>query len=436
MQTPRLPPSISFLFNPQSRPKRQDLDAVITHLHLLLAEANTLRNTICPIDSLPDEILAEIFHLYLLKIGPYTRTWAKIMFICRRWYRVCRGASQLWTYIDIGDQHGKDISYAHAQLDLCSCRELDIQCRIFQDGIPVFTNVFLNKYHERQWRIGSLDVHCNSDIVSKILDNIKSLPQCQYLKISTTFRTGNEGTLPTIPDAYFDSPSLRALSLNMVHFNYGLVKGLTRLSLEETGSALLISDVLGILQRSPALERLSLRGIQYDAVESISGLPNVALEHLQKFRCQGFSDVIEVLWRYIAIPPTTKLYFILAGGFYTAEHLKSFALLIRQHFQREGVPALRSLSLQNKYEALMVLADTCETFPEGWEATTHFKLIMYPRTQAVLRQAAGKILHALPLDDIFLDVVDSLSRELHTKDMELLLIELAVYYSYHQNRCE
>jgi hypothetical protein len=415
MLTPRLPPSISVLFNPQLRPKTQDLDAVITHLHMLLAEANTLRNTICPIDSLPDEILAEIFHLYLLKIGPYTRTWAKIMFICRRWYRVCRGASQLWTYIDIGDQRGKDILYARAQLELCSRRELNIQCHISPDGIPVFTTFFLNTYLKRPWQIGSLDVHSNPDTVSKILDNIKSLPQCQYLKISTGFRTGNEESIPTIPDAYLDSPSLRALSLKMVHFNYSLVKGLTRLSLDKTGSAILISDVLGILQRSPALECLSLRGVQStvnDVIEPISGLPNVALEHIQKFKCQGFSDVIEMLWRQIAVPPTTKLYFTLVGDFYTAEHLKSFALLIRQHFQREGVPTLRSLSLQNTYEgSLMILADTHEAFPEGWKPMTHFRLTMYPRTQAVLRQAAGKILHALPLDDIFLDVVDSLSRQ-------------------------
>jgi hypothetical protein len=94
-------------------------------------------------------------------------------------------------------------------LDLSNREKLVIPACIHRaPKVPIFTT-FLDNHKEQLWRMGSLDLQSGSGIVSQVLDKIKSLSQCQDLKVRYKSLSETEQTMPAIPDAYFGSPSLR-----------------------------------------------------------------------------------------------------------------------------------------------------------------------------------------------------------------------------------
>jgi hypothetical protein len=322
-------------------------------------------------------------------------------------------ASQLWVYVDLSCYERCTSSYVHRQLEPSRNRSLNLKFHTYSDEEDSCPNTDFNYLTPRVIR--SLDLRSRHESVKKMLEAIQLINECEFLAVSS--HTGSGGTaqsVPTLPDRYLtDSPRLRTLIMKTIKFNHTLIQGLTNLTID-TRSPIQISEVLGVLECSPALEYLHLGGIlpsTQQVAKSLSSLPIVTLNHLQKFKCYASNHATRVLWNQLSLPPTTQIHFVLIGGFDDAKHLKPFALLLREHFKRGDVPLMRSTSLTYLVnESLAVAADQAETFPEAFpfDPISHFSIIVSPRTQKAVHQAAAKILHALCLQSVSLHLVHNL----------------------------
>ncbi|KAF5341545.1 hypothetical protein D9758_012579 [Tetrapyrgos nigripes] len=336
------------------RTERDAIRALIDEAAKSMHDLKAYRNSIASISYLPDELLSNIFYCCILETPWHLSNWSRILF----------GLSTSGT-------------------------------------TRIFSQVFIRNLH----RVKSLQLEGSLLGMKHFFEDdadLKALPLLRELRIRAH---GNEARDWRLPDYIVEGgcPLLHSLSLNCATFSsvaLQRIPNLTNLELHYISSLnqpLTITELLGLLQNSPQLERVVVNGSVDDITPNLYVGDPVPLPHLRRLALVSSASVLTAVISSIAIPPTTSLDLVIRqrDDPPTIPSLKSLVRAIRMHLHHSNSLILRSL-----FNVSRNLLDIIE-FNKGYDKH-HFYLFVESMdySQPFVRSIITKILDVLPLRDI------------------------------------
>lgn len=163
------------------------------------------RNTLSPIDFLPDELLGEIFHeVFLLhpdKPRPhggcsteFDASWTRLMLVCRRWGQVGLTEHRMWSSILDGSRSYKGLSFRQR---LARSSHHLLTCRFDLGREPNEVGFLLN---EHGGRIRGLEVTGNAFQFDAIFNGVSKLPSLRELPARCVTRYSDVHWVPDVVD--------------------------------------------------------------------------------------------------------------------------------------------------------------------------------------------------------------------------------------------
>ncbi|KZV74754.1 hypothetical protein PENSPDRAFT_732121 [Peniophora sp. CONT] len=164
------------------------------------SEANTFRNTLVPIASLPPEVLGDIFEYLAYRMFSWSRRntsytplasirdWPNIMLVCKLWRDVAIHHHALWTYLD-----ERNIQRWPLFLERSHSSLVDIRLYIDSEEVDGPLSAALAQLH----RVRSLDLRLQENVMERVLPllNIPA-PTLQALNLSIAYGvTGHDGAV-------------------------------------------------------------------------------------------------------------------------------------------------------------------------------------------------------------------------------------------------
>lgn len=369
------------------------------------------RNTLSPIDFLPDELLGEIFlEVFLLhpdKPYPYggcstefDASWTRLMLVCRRWRQIGLTEHRLWSYISVGSQPSRGLSLgqilARSSHLFLTCR-LDLTNKLW-DQVDFLLNV-------HGGRIRGLEVTGKAFQLNAFFHSMSKFPSLRELTARcVTQKASDVHWVPDVLDAIV--PQLRALELYNVQFTRRVLSRTNLCSLvlsrprTDSNSPFplpFIPEMVSTLRHLPRLTLLKLHNyLREDAQVDRSGTTTapVNLDHLNHLSLAGSTKILATFLPILTFPSTTTL----ALFTWLADYPFS-PLMIPIHRRLHSSPTLkfRSLSVRSaSLGSISIIADVrthCPNDVDG-EGRASFRLEV-PLFD--LQDIIPKILHALPL---------------------------------------
>ncbi|KAF9018408.1 hypothetical protein BDZ89DRAFT_1073921 [Hymenopellis radicata] len=270
--------------------------------HLLAAEEERLLeslsvvrskvNTLAPIGTLPPEMLQAIFDMCISFVydNPKPRHRLAWTQVCRLWRTIALDTPRLWRYIDLCDAN-------YAREFLARSRRVPLSiicispCRLFTESL-----------HPHTKRLKSIDVYLfPNDMITFFHSIGPDLSHLTHLSLQIP-----PVSVSCTLDVSF--PSVRHLSLRGVAVDWSSCRNLTYLALESLPTDLCptLSELMGVIQRSPRLKHLRLNDIQPFA-EAIS-TEHACMPNIEEVTLTGDPDVIGLLFaNFSYMPPTARL---------------------------------------------------------------------------------------------------------------------------------
>lgn len=267
------------------------------------------RNTLSPFNSLPDEVIVEVFWLLVLKARiksrGRSRGWIVVTHICHRWRAVAIAAPQLWSSIDWFYD-----AWAETCLERCKTVPLRITCskpnikEVKEErGRSILTQ------HLQRTRDVSLKVSIG--IMTRVLECFSlPAPALEILDLGSVSPFGSilESTSKDLLEGH--APVLRVLRLNHINLNVptSICSNLRHLSLSNQHSHRIhpsFKAFISILRHSPRLVTLKLKnGGPYLNFERSPKqvYETVELPHLQLVSIRGFETATSAILAHISAP--------------------------------------------------------------------------------------------------------------------------------------
>ncbi|KAJ7073009.1 hypothetical protein C8F01DRAFT_1105974 [Mycena amicta] len=352
----------------------------------------------CPVDTIPNEILAQIFatfgHTY--KELPHRR----LMPVCRRWNAVAAGTPELYAKIDLTD---RSESRLLGQLQRSGVVPLQISIPNLRNR-AVIAPILANAH-----RLASLHVTGEPKHVLVLMNRMRNVdfPVLRSLKLHSDGEDSNSGprklgsagrVFPARLLAH-GLPSLREFSVLGVDGSFGgSLAGLSSLALAgwhtiDRRGLILLHELLDVLALCPQLRRL--------AINSAVGEPgngqqyrSVALPLLEEFELCERSHQFARFFEHLVLPPTTSLdVFPIHAD--TADDMRTALLPLQKHL-------LSATAHTPSPARLLALSIDCaqDALPEGVSSggLGNFIVAMHARTEFRLVDAESDILTSVGAD--------------------------------------
>lgn len=203
-----------------------DIDLLISDLHRLITAVKIRRNTLAPIQRIPDGVMSHILRYYCFGSTTrytrddfyaneeiiYTLRWVRAMLVCRRWYNLVLHDKHLWTFV--ATDRLRTYNHIPAQLKrsgecLLSLRHRETDDTKAYDGdiLPV------ERIAHRVRRLELSNIATGT--VLKILDKFElhDLPNLESLSVLTKNKEGQ--VYPALPNSFLLLPKLARVRLSV-----------------------------------------------------------------------------------------------------------------------------------------------------------------------------------------------------------------------------
>lgn len=282
---PGTPKAISAFSSCESA--REDIDAQIQQLEKSIRSLRYRRNMLAPINTLPPELLTEIFMLVAgsqhwgLTEGSAAQFFNQVNGVCLLWREISIGYPRLWCDVRVGSSEWTEI-----QLSRSNPIPIDLVC-----NSAIYCSHFLSTFSRHAHRIRRSRLVVDWPKVSalkKLLRLLESAPQRLEVLELNAMPDGSFVPLTFSPSCQL--PSLRQLELNNIYpvWSPPCLTNLTHLSIISTECTLPLDQLLGMLNSTPLLEFLKLsRNIAFaecddTSSETCCGTANLGhLSHLE-----------------------------------------------------------------------------------------------------------------------------------------------------------
>ncbi|KAJ7615936.1 hypothetical protein FB45DRAFT_801558 [Roridomyces roridus] len=365
-------------------------------------------NALNPIDTLPNELLSKIFGFYAFLQGPpFDLKWTRVMLVCRRWHDIAVVEQVLWSYVEDSFYSPGYVERVIVQMKRSGAAPLTV--RIMSMDESNIYSYFLLQHAER---LRDVDVRGDAVHVIQFMHGLSSHPLSFLRSLSLDPRYKREevpGDVVTVfPDAVLDgrAPGLTELDISHLTINWGLLRGLTKLSLTQTPDTNQSgTHILSVLESSPALTSLKLGRV---LTEQIVHQPHhaVSLPLLESLWVQDEVQFCTPLIQHLVIPPTARI-IIYTLGVQTGSDITHLLVLIRKHIRAPGASTIRWLQLEahgspsTPPSHLRMAAFSSESVPDALAFDdASLAINAHPTTGLALRQIMSKILKALPVSTI------------------------------------
>ncbi|KAF7288417.1 F-box domain-containing protein [Mycena chlorophos] len=305
----------------------------------------------CPIDTLPNEVLAKIFRIFISTSNELPTK--RLMLVCRRWNQVAGAAPELYGKIDL-DKSGWSESRILGQLKRSGATPLEVSIPQLRSKTVIAPLLACAD------RLIALKV---SGQPSNVLELMRRMGNLRFPKLhELLLRSDGEdsrmgprvagGTWRQFPPALLESglPSLRKLTVLGIDGSFKSLAGLTSLSLagwhasNPAAPLIALHDLLSMLAANPGLERLHIAGA--------TGLPNqdcdyacVSLLHLAHLELCDRHLQFALLLEHLLIPNTT-IFDLFAIDANSAEEMRDAFTPLTTHLKKSGAPSAKMLRLR------------------------------------------------------------------------------------------
>ncbi|KAF7326322.1 F-box domain-containing protein [Mycena kentingensis (nom. inval.)] len=363
------------------------LDEIDAHIQLFVAHLTVLktkRNTLTPIDKLPNELLARILRIYAhISDNLFSAGWSKtIMRVCRRWYELAMAEQSLWAYLDVNTlSHARSTLWT--QLARAGAAPLTMRVSLYERTGDEYDVDWMMDHAERT---GAFDVGGEARLVLYFLRELvkHQIPQLRSLRLSGS--------------------QLRSLDVSYVDFPWDLPANLDSLRIRQSGNSSspappTVAELIDLLSRCPDLHDLDL-----EVPSALTPYTEGRVTHLPRLQILDFAGKVSnatALQRSLRIPWTAnvdlKLY-----GVHDGAGIRDFIVPLCPHL-RGAAPNARP------FPTLML--DTMSGDHTGASFILLFELTTAGKpasrftekqnwTEPTLRQIVIKLLHAAQTEHI------------------------------------
>ncbi|KAF7300893.1 F-box domain-containing protein [Mycena kentingensis (nom. inval.)] len=388
-----------------------EIDAHIQFFEAHVSALKTKRNSLTPLDKLPNEILARIITTYAHISGNlFGAGWCKqILRVCRRWYEIGMAEQSLWSYIKFSrfSYYGR-ATPVWLQLERSGAAALTMHVQLYDE------NAYMVEWMlEHAERTGAFDVGGDAKLVLNFLRELVKLRTGRLWSLHLSPGDKQEeltsGDVLAIPRALFDSPDcqIRSLHLYDIAFPWDLPSNLHSLHLGNASNSSspttpTVAELVELLSRCPEIQDIRL-GRSCVLSPFFEGVV-VPLASLDTLDYEGPTVSALALLKSVRIPPTTnidlKLFDIHDG---TA--IRDLIVLLRAHLRAPGAPRLSTMVITTIGDS----EDLTPAFGLSIEFTSIHKprfialeypgcprlgLTVLPWNEPSLRQIVTKLLHA------------------------------------------
>ena len=284
--------------------------------HLLPTQAPLGTGRIREIDSLPNELLSEIFSL--VQTGWETRSWYRVLWVCRRWSAVGRAAACLWCNFTIRSRLNRPFIVASLKYSGNSPLTIILdEPRNLQEDLAKVLYLFSFHIH----RIRSFSINTRELVAAS--DSVQATSVCFPFPSLETFEE-YRGYFPPLHDRLIwkpdgsDYPHLRNLIL---------------------GGSITIEVAPTVV--FPSLRKLELSYSSNPAFTFRSFMEFLSRHpHLEEFGFFQYDLALDIPFANLMFPPTIR-------SFSLASHSKNYIKAFMSSFTH--IPAHVSLSISHRY---------------------------------------------------------------------------------------
>ncbi|KAF9023955.1 hypothetical protein BDZ89DRAFT_1069491, partial [Hymenopellis radicata] len=311
------------------------------------------RNALVPVHQLPDDVLSLIFRYHCFgdhETSIYTHPhWAKIMYVCRRWYDLVVHDGFLWSFIDAdGGFHRAD------RIDMQIKRSGNYPLSIhhsFSKDLDIYPVVLVPEIR----RIAALHSTASWSHTAVILKHLSAsesnLPPLHTLRIET-YRDTDDTPRVVLPDTFLRLPSLRCLILSGdVRFSVSLLPHHLVVLDVDCDRDEPRTDIWFFLSLLPHMSNLQI--LKVKNLVSVHGgqqfpvtLPVVNLPKLSELSLTNVMDVLHIFLLVLRIPATSLIHL---GSQTLVDHAALVSPILLSHLRRRwmapGIAPLRMLRL-------------------------------------------------------------------------------------------
>ncbi|KAI0067628.1 hypothetical protein BV25DRAFT_840752 [Artomyces pyxidatus] len=372
------------------------------------------------ISFLPNELLSYIILEYALEMDIFSKKWAPILLICRRWHDVARAHAQLWSYVS--DRQSPEHFWGLVRRS----GVYPLTCEFSHVGIDNgLLGMFLNTGGLAH-RVRSLRIECLAPILEDAIPDVVDLPSLQSLEYADAMSEWNTETRSTLLDVLLDgrAPRLHRVVISAISqfTKWTMLSNLTVLSVHrhEHLDRFSLQDIVSSLQRAPRLRELTLNRClpEMDAhntfIESlVLDIRPTTLSYLETLRVVDTRCFpIDALLRCVVLPPTTSLCIKMSAFSDEIPVFIRLLMQVRQHLQKPGAPVLRLLTVKggppgpldgfvSVSAAVTRMCDQSVTNPFADESVSHvFLSVVTNLGEPAKRAMLTHMLDAFPLDHV------------------------------------
>ncbi|KAF7322215.1 hypothetical protein MKEN_00746200 [Mycena kentingensis (nom. inval.)] len=397
-------------------------DEIDAHIQLFvahLAALRTKRNTLTPIDKLPNEILAGILRTYAhISDNLFSAGWRKtILRVCRRWYELDMAEQSLWAYLDMNTLlHAR--STVRKQLARAGAASLTIRASLYERTGGEYDVDWMLDFAERT---GAFDVSGEARLVLYFLRELvkHQTPRLRTLRLSGSYNREDlaPGDVLAIPRALFEAPDsqIRSLEVSYVDFPWDLPANLDSLRIRQSGNSSslappTVGELLDLLLRCPDLRDLAL-----EVSSALTAYTDDRVAHLPRLEILDFAGKVNnatALLRSLRIPWTANVDLTLYGV-HDGAGIRDFIVPLRLHLRAAAPSApfptlmLDTMSGDQTDASFILLLELTSAGKPSSRFTYKLNrdwprvaLTTGPRTEPALRQIVTKLLHAAQTEHI------------------------------------
>ncbi|KAJ7124318.1 hypothetical protein C8R44DRAFT_852233 [Mycena epipterygia] len=393
--------------NEHPGPRMAAIDAELEALYVRIAALIEERNSITPISTLPNEVLARILGVYAEdSISVSGVQWTKVMLVCRHWHKLALGTPTLWCNIRFLWESSKP----HLLLQLERSRAAPLKIEIRSLTSNEFTDSILSNSGRLESLVLGGDPTCLLTFMDEMRNHAFPILESLSLALREDVTAENADRQFTLPPELFDGrmPRLRSLSLARIDAHWQCLASLRSLSLtsgpDSPSTQISLPTLFNVLKSSPELTTLRLDMVIASG-SSDRNSEAVRLLLLDFLYIRDSLAYCEDVLAHLIFPATTRVE-MYPQGITSGVDIRDILVLLRKHLCARSAPIPTMLAIrvprsdQENISHFSTAAYLEPTFPAGLSRDKLFGINSHPDNARALRQIMTKVLKTLPTQAI------------------------------------
>ncbi|KAJ7057611.1 hypothetical protein C8F01DRAFT_1150456 [Mycena amicta] len=391
------------------RDKREALDDVLRSICAVIDILRTERNNSVPINSLPSELLVQIF-----RSAAASRPSVSLLSVCRRWRAVAEDSPTLWSNI----VYKWETLRKHEFLDqLKRSKEAPLRVAIGMLASKGIIDRLIANAH----RLTYLDIGGAREYLVDLMQKMSAhdFPVLSDLRLQVTRKkeeTGDDdddddedaAVTVELPSEVLDGriPALHRLELLAIAPQWTSLRSLRYLVInpKDTSPAhpLQFHVLLSVLQACPELIELEIHLILDVGAQELY-FP-VVLPHLESLKLRDHVHYFHAFFRFVSFPATTRLA-LYPLGVRDGSDIRELLVPLRKHLRSPAAPIACALSItvperKDDENISHLLVDVDREELDRYREASLFRINSHPPRAPAVRQILVKILHTIPIANI------------------------------------